>query len=333
MKIKFLIYPLVLLYIISFNSCTCSRTKHGKGLEGNITISGAFALYPMAVKWAEEFKKINPDVEIDISAGGAGKGMTDVLSGMVDLAMVSRDVKDEEKAKGAWLISVTKDAVVPTFNVNNPFIREIKEKGLSKEVLTDIYVTGKITTWGQALAIGNNEKINIFSRSDACGAGEMWGKYLGKNQEGLLGIGVYGDPGIADAVKKDALGIGYNNVMYAYDMKTRACNEGILVLPIDLNNNGKIDANEAFYHNLDSMMIAIQHGIYPSPPARELYFVSKGKPKDKLTKEFIKWILTDGQKFVKDAGYVELTKQRRDEELDKLKLIHLHLKKKQDNSK
>ena len=47
-----------------------------KKLEGRLSFSGAFALYPMAVKWAEEFKKINPGVKIDVSAGGACSGFT-----------------------------------------------------------------------------------------------------------------------------------------------------------------------------------------------------------------------------------------------------------------
>ena len=44
-------------------------------------MSGAWALYPMAVTWSEEFRKIHPGVQIDISAGGAGKGMADCLTG------------------------------------------------------------------------------------------------------------------------------------------------------------------------------------------------------------------------------------------------------------
>jgi phosphate transport system substrate-binding protein len=43
-------------------------------LKGTINISGAFALYPITVKWAQEFKKIHPNVVFNISAGGAGKG-------------------------------------------------------------------------------------------------------------------------------------------------------------------------------------------------------------------------------------------------------------------
>ena len=50
----------------------------------------------MAVKWAEEFRKIHPKVRIDISAGGAGKGITDALAKVVDLGMVSRDIYPQE---------------------------------------------------------------------------------------------------------------------------------------------------------------------------------------------------------------------------------------------
>ena len=53
----------------------------------------------MMTRWAEEFQKTYPQVQFDISAGGAGKGMTDALSGAVDIGMVSRTVKDEEIAQ------------------------------------------------------------------------------------------------------------------------------------------------------------------------------------------------------------------------------------------
>src|SRR5687768_14314325 len=63
-----------------------------------LAISGAFALFPMVTVWAEQYKAANPNVDFDIQAGGAGKGMTDVLAGAVDIAMVSREVREEEIA-------------------------------------------------------------------------------------------------------------------------------------------------------------------------------------------------------------------------------------------
>jgi len=291
------------------NSPESGRNKKGE-LKGTISISGAFALYPMTVKWAEEFQKQYPLVKIDISAGGAGKGMTDVLSGMVNLAMLSREISQSEIDQGAWFLAVTKDAVLPTINKQNPVLDELLQKGFTREMFQEIYLSGKTFTWGEFLDSPDQEKINVYTRSDACGAAEMWGKYLGKNQESLKGVGVFGDPGIADAVKNDKYGIGFNNVIYAYDIKSRKKYEGMEVIPIDLNGNRIIDAEENFYNSLDTIMKAIQTNKYPSPPARDLYLVSKGKPTDLVTLVFLKWILTDGQKYVHEGGYVQLQEEK-----------------------
>ena len=323
-------YVLCLVTCVLLLSCSGNKTQNQQSangkLSGRISISGAFALYPMAVKWADEFKKIHPDVKIDISAGGAGKGMTDALSGMVDLGMVSRSVSPEEEAKGAWKIAVTKDAVLPVVNSKNPVIKELLRKGLTREQFIDIFLNGKSSSWSKyigsspnlSLSLSPGPKINVYTRSDACGAAEMWGKYLGKNQESLKGTGVFGDPGIADAVKNDANGIGFNNVIFVYDIKTRKIYDGLAVVPIDINANGKIDPEENFYDSLDNIMKAIQENRYPSPPARDLYFVSKGKPTNILVTEFLKWILTDGQKFVGQGGYVSLSDFKITDEITKL---------------
>ena len=316
MKKAYFTFTLAVIFMVSFAG---KKISNPPALTGNITISGAFALYPVTVKWAEEFKKLNPGVKIDISAGGAGKGMTDVLSGMADIAMFSRDIYPEETKKGAYGIAVTRDAVVPTISDKNPNITELLKKGIKKQGFIDLFVTGNAKTWGQATGIKSSAPIHVYTRSDASGAAESWAKYLGKKQEDLLGVGVFGDPGLATAVKKDPVGIGYNNIVYVYDSKTNQQTNGVRIIPIDINNNGQIDAAENFYDNIDQLIAAIAAGKYPSPPARDLYFVTKGKPANAASIAFIKYVLTDGQKYVHEAGYVDLSKERLAKELEKVK--------------
>ena len=287
--------------------------------KGTITLSGAWALYPMAVRWAEEFRKIYPNVKIDLSAGGAGKGITDALNDMVDLGMVSREIYPEELKKGAYPIVVTKDAVVPVISASNPSLDIILSKGLKKEAGNNIWITGMYKTWAQAFGIKGTTLMHIYTRSDACGAAEVWAKYFNKKQEDLLGSGVYGDPGLALAVKRDPLGIGFNNIGYAYDSKTKKQLAGIRVLPIDINNDGKITPDEDFYNSMDDLIIAIANGKYhPSPPARELYFVTNGKPQKEVVVKFLQWVLSDGQKYVNESGYITLSKEKITSELKKI---------------
>ncbi len=286
--------------------------------ENTIKVSGAWALYPMVVKWGEEYQKIHPGVRIDLSAGGAGKGMADVLGGMVDLGMVSREIYPVEIEKGAFWVAVTKDAVVATVNENNPALEELMSKGIKKQTLIDLWITGNKATWGEVIGADITDEINVYTRSDACGAAQTWAKFLGDHhQEDLRGVAVYGDPGLAEAVRQDSLGIGYNNLNFAYDAKTGEPVAGIRVLPIDLNRNGFIDDDENFYGAKFELMEAIATGAYPSPPARDLNLVTKGTPTG-LTKEFIAWCLTDGQKYVTETGYVPLPEEKLEEERKKI---------------
>lgn len=283
-----------------------------------IAISGAFALYPMVVRWAEEYGVGHPDMQFDIQAGGAGKGMSDVLAGAVDIAMVSREVRAEEADQGAYPIGVAKDAVVATVNRDNPALDSLLAVGLTPESGVAIWLSGGATTWGQIAGVEGDDEIHVYTRADAAGAAEMWALYLGGTaQEDLSGIAMQGDPGLAEAIRQDTLGIGFNNLNFAYDPDTGEPIEGLRVVPLDLNGDGAIAADEDFYATQDELAAAIADGRYPSPPARVLYLVTKGEPSGPAA-EFIRWVLTDGQSLVSETGYVELSAEQLQAGVDRL---------------
>jgi phosphate transport system substrate-binding protein len=316
-------------YLLSFflittllSACSGSQSPismEGDTLKGNITISGAFALYPMMTRWAEEFQKIHPNVHFDISGGGAGKGMTDTLSGAVDIGMVSRSIRPEEESQGAFYVGCAKDAVFPVINAVNPVLGDLMETGVTQETFRKIFITGEIKTWGEVVGKPDiTEEIHLYTRSDSAGAAEMWAQYLGgKGQADLNGIGVNADPGLLDAVIKDPLGIGYNNLGYAFDLSTGKIAAGAALVPIDVNENGEAD-DEEIIATLTEATNAVATGKYPSPPGRVLYLVTKGKPVG-LIKIFITWILTDGQKFIPEAGFVPLAQEQLNAALELLK--------------
>ena len=85
--------------------------------------------------------------------------------------------------------------------------------------------------------------MHAYTRSNTSDAAEVWAKYFGKKQDDLLGTAVFGDPGLASAVKSNILGLGYNNIGYAYDHTSKKQLGGIKVVPLDLNGNAKIDSD------------------------------------------------------------------------------------------
>ncbi len=323
---KKLIWFASIFSMVLTTSCKPSSEKNqsqndpiaaGDTLKGEISFSGAFALYPMVVKWADEFRKLHPNVRIDISGGGAGKGMTDALAKVVDLGMVSREIYEVEAQKGALGFAVVKDAVVATINVANPHFDEICKKGLTKATAAALW-DNQYATYGDLLGIESTIPVHVYTRSDACGAAETWAIWFGKRQEQLQGTAVYGDPGVSAAVQKDRVGIGYNNIAYAYDMRSHKPYEGLAVIPLDVNENGQIDEDEKFYENSADLIKAIGEGRYPSPPARDLYLVSNGVPRNPAVVEFIKYALSEGQKYAIETGYIPLPQTTIDQSLKKL---------------
>jgi phosphate transport system substrate-binding protein len=288
-------------------------------LSGTISISGAFALYPMMTVWADEFSKLHPGVQFDVQGGGAGKGMTDTIAGAVDIGMISRAIKPEEESQGIFWVSVTKDAVFPIISSENPYAEQVMTKGISQEVFAGIYITGEITTWGQVIGDpSDTTPINIFTRSDASGAAEQWAKFGGgAAQEDLLGIGVNGEPSMVDTIIKDPLGIGFGNLNSIFDLSGGGLVPGIIIPPIDINENGQADPDELYTVKEDAFG-AVANGTYPSPPARFENLATLGKPEG-LTLIFIEWILTDGQQYLEEAGFVPLTPEQQAESLAKLK--------------
>ncbi|MBQ3676242.1 MAG: PstS family phosphate ABC transporter substrate-binding protein [Bacteroidales bacterium] len=296
-------------------SSSNNKVENDGKLKGELSLSGAFALYPLAVVWAEEFQKLNPDVKVDVSAGGAGKGMTDVLAGVVDFGMVSREVYPQEQEKGAVGFPSAKDAVVPTINANNPILDKILAHGITKEIAHKIWIDGNVKTWGDVLGTNDQTPIHIYTRSDACGAAETFANWFGAKQEDLGGTAVFGDPGLAAAIQKDIYGIGFNNIGYAYDNDSHKLNADLQIFPVDVDENGSISADEQFYDLKDNVTKAIAEGKYPSPPARDLYLVTKGVPTDPVVIAFLKYVLTDGQKQNEPVGYIEITKEKIDKAL------------------
>jgi len=317
-KMHIKIVPLSAIVIIGVLSISGCFTQE----KTTIKVSGAFALYPMMGIWAEEYEKIHPDVKIDISAGGAGKGMSDAIMGIVDIGMVSREIYQSEIDQGIFWVSVAKDAVVATINTENPVLNEILSKGLTKQQLENIFITRTIQTWGQLVGNpGISDPIRVYTRSDACGAAQTWALYLGNyTQNELTNVAdsaINGDPNLAAAIQGDELGIGYNNINFVYDPTTEKPFDHLLPVPIDLNENGILDDNESFYDIRTNMVNAIAENIYPSPPARALHLVTKNNFTGG-TKQFVYWILTDGQAYVPDSGYIRLSEETIDQQIQYL---------------
>ncbi len=113
-----------------------------KKLSGKLTLSGSTSVEKVMEKLREEYIKLNPDVQVEITYSGSGAGIKDAIAGKVDIAMSSRALKDEEKTSLDENVFAL-DAIAVIVNAENP------TDALTSEQITNIF-TGITRTWADA---------------------------------------------------------------------------------------------------------------------------------------------------------------------------------------
>lgn len=119
-----------------------SKDYFSKKPSGSITIAGSTSVAPVMEKLIEFYKTINPDAKVNLQLDGSGAGIESTISGVTQIAMSSRDLKDDEKKKLDYEV-LAKDGIAVVVNIKNEKINDLTLKQL-KEIFE-----GKITNTSQ----------------------------------------------------------------------------------------------------------------------------------------------------------------------------------------
>lgn len=300
--------PLILVFsVLSINIQVFGQGKSKpkivpKPSAAVINISGSATMYPLMVRWANEYMKINPTIRINVLNTGSNKGLFNIKSNAFDFGMLSRELSNKEKKSGFQATPVAKDALVVFMNNKNPYVKSVRSHGFTYRELIEMFVTQTLDTWYHLNTNAQKIKIDLSLPSDNSGNAAVFASYLHTLPEIMIGKRYNTDAAILDAVKKNVYAIGYASSSVVYDTKTRSVKSDFLILPTDYDDDGLIDENENNYSSLDFLINAINVNMIPSPPARNLYLVKRGNS-SKEAAAFLNWILTYGQHYTGKLGF------------------------------
>ncbi|HEY1307392.1 MAG TPA: phosphate ABC transporter substrate-binding protein PstS [Vicinamibacterales bacterium] len=311
-------------------------------------INGAGATFPNPIysKWFSEYNKMKPQIQINYQPIGSGGGIRQITNQTVFFGATDGPMTAEQlqQAPGKILhLPTVLGAVVPVYNL--PGAGELKFNG---QVLADIFL-GKITKWNDpAIAKLNSgaklaaTDIAVVHRSDGSGTSYIWVDFLAKvspewmKKVGVatsvnwpVGLGGKGNEGVAGLVQQTPGSIGYVELIYALQNKIAYGSvqntDGEFV---KANLQSVTAAASAAAKNMPkdfrvSITNAPGKGVYPisSFTWLLLYENPKDKGQSKAMVEFMKWALTDGQKFTGDLGYAPLPAEVVKLEMDALGTI------------
>ncbi|WP_090507404.1 PstS family phosphate ABC transporter substrate-binding protein [Natronorubrum sediminis] len=288
------------------------------GSSTDVDISGGVGPRMAVETWADLYNDEH-DVTFDVGGGGTGVGVSEVLENQVDIAMMGRTPEEEEIDRGLFAVPMLIDTVVGTVHEDNPIIDEIQERGLTREDMEAIF-TKETESWGDVYDdVDADEDIIVYGRSDASAAYQKWGDFLGgeddyytENELESLSDGNHdGDSAVQEAIANNENAVSLNNINYVYDLDSGELEGAIRPTPLDQDGDGLSD-EEDFYDNREEFLDAVEEGEYPMPPAREMFLASDGQFEDEAY-DFVEWVLSDGQEYVRDSGYVPLEEDRLEE--------------------
>lgn len=321
--------------------------------QGTLSVTGAGATFPAPVysKWFAEYHKLHSNIEINYQAIGSGGGIRQITEGTVDFGASDGPMNDEQlkayQDKHGFPVlhfPTVLGGVVPTYNI--PGVSA--SLNFTPEALAGIYL-GTITKWNDPAISGPNPEVKlpdndivVVHRSDGSGTTYIWTDYLSKVSSAWkgkvgtstavnwpVGLGGQGNPGVAGLVKQTPNSVGYVELIYAIQNNMSygtVKNEAGEFIKASLASVTAAAAGAAKSMPADfrvSITNAPGKTAYPISSFTWLLIPSKISNTAKLDaiKNFVKWMVGDGQNYTEALAYAKLPKQVVAQELTALSKV------------
>lgn len=272
-KVKIGLLMLSILAVLS--ACTSNNdneTQVSDGSGATVSISGSTSVGPLAEKLAAKYTE-EDNTNIEINQIGSSAGITNAISGVSEIGMSSRDLKEEEKANGLNEVVIAYDGIVVVTHPSN------KVKDLTMEQIKQIF-TGEVTNWNELG--GNDMEIVVVSREDGSGSRDAFQEIVDYSSGELVRSAIIasGNGNIKTTVANNKHAVGFISFEYIDES----------ISTIDVNG---VEANAE----------NVLQGKYSL--SRPFLFVYKEGQLTDAGQRFIDFILSeDGQLIAAEAGAI-----------------------------
>lgn len=320
---------LVVLFFLSASAVTAGAQSSPLLLNA----AGATFPGPIYTKWFDVYHTAHPNVQINYQPIGSGGGIRQLQAGTVDFGASDAPMTDDQLAQSKVKIfhfPTVLGAVVPTYNIAGV----AGDLNFTQKALAGIYL-GTITKWNDpeitrvnpGVSLPNSD-IVVVHRSDGSGTSFIFTDFLSKanddwkNKVGKgasinwpVGLGGKGNEGVSGLVKQTPNAIGYIELIYAVQNKIpygKVQNASGKFVKADLA--GVTAAAASMKDMPEDFRVSITNAPGPtSYPISSFTWllipaqISDGAKRDAI-KDFLKWMLVDGQKFNEGLSYAQLPK-------------------------
>jgi hypothetical protein len=282
----------ILMFLIPFSVSAQEK-------EANVfNLTGAKFTFSLIEKWVSEYNKVNPQAPVIINT----KQNADAAQ---TLKVAAYQVPDSDLLANQIISYVGRYALIPVSNKQNPILAKVGKSGLSKKALkkllfdeSDIFTEDQQDSKSKYIA-------TVYSRESQAPTTIVLAKYFGARPVDLKGKKVLGDDiYLLNAIKKDTTGVTYNSISYTYDLQSRKLRSDIALLPLNIRAQQKEALNSL---DLDNIISLLEKSSVENIPVQNFGLVlTKEQINNKTLRSFLKWVVTNGQNYNHEAGFLSL---------------------------
>jgi len=205
-KVKIGLLLLSILTVLAACSNNNKDTTDSSGNNATVSISGSTSVGPLAEKLAAKYTETD-NTNIEINQIGSSAGITNAISGVSEIGMSSRDLKEEEVASGLNEVIIAYDGIVVVTHPSN------KVKDLTMEQVKQIF-TGEVTNWSEFG--GDDLEIVVVSREDGSGSRDAFQEIVDYSSGELIrnSIIASGNGNIKTTVANNKHAVGFISFEY-----------------------------------------------------------------------------------------------------------------------
>ena len=228
-----------------------------------VIITGVRFSYPLVEQWIKRYKEAHPEANIVIES----RNVSDPAKYDLLIEAYEQDATIRETREYAY---VARYALLPVANAKSAFAKKFADKGLTRDLIKQIYFNDIYADKRAQKKIDVN--YTIYTRLQKAGAPITFAKYFGFEQANIKGNTIAGaDEHLIKSLLKDTLGISYSVPGLLYNLKTRKVADGLTVIPVDTDDSGRVSDDEKFYDNLDVVLEKLQAGDLKNVPTEHIH--------------------------------------------------------------
>ena len=272
------------------------KSNEKSSLTGNVKVDGSSTVYPITEAVAEEFRSVEPGVNVTVGVSGTGGGFKKFMRGEIDINDASRPIKSKEADACAEIgidfveLSVAYDGLAVLVNPENDWVDYFTVEELEKIWSPD--AQGKVMYWNQVREGWPNEELRLFGPGTASGTYDYFAEAICGKKVGTRGdyTASEDDHVLVQGIATDKSALGFFGLAYYEENKDK-----LRLVGVD-NGNGVVIPT----------METVSNGTY-APLSRPIFiYVSSEAAKKEEVNTFVNFYLESAPSLVSEVGYIPL---------------------------